>query len=143
MFFGRVGWMVLVGSILIPTDAFQGLAHTFSTVTMQFKGAYTRIQRLDEAVDLSPSTFVQYQSLEARKLWKEIKTEYKSNGLEGHGCSSEIDESEFFNAYENLPVYREEFFDCLDKRESENYDDCAGRDILDLDGAYRARVLVD
>jgi hypothetical protein len=35
---------------------------------MQLKGAYTHIQRLDEAVDFSPSTFVQYQSLEAKKL---------------------------------------------------------------------------
>jgi hypothetical protein len=61
LFFGSMGWMVLVGSILIPTAAFQGLAHPFSTVMMQLKGAYTCIQRLDEAVDLSPSTFVQYQ----------------------------------------------------------------------------------
>jgi hypothetical protein len=70
---------------------------------------------------------VQYQSLEAKKLWKEFTTEDKKNGLEGHGCSLEIDESEFFNAYENLPEYREEFFDCLEKRESESYDDCARR----------------
>jgi hypothetical protein len=48
---------------------------------MQLEGAYTRIQRLDEAVDLSPSTFMQYQSLEAKKLWKEIKTEDKKNGV--------------------------------------------------------------
>jgi hypothetical protein len=48
-----------------------------------------------------------------------------------------------FDAYENLPVYREEFFDCLEKHESENYDDCARRDHLDLDGAYSARVVVD
>jgi hypothetical protein len=70
LFLGSVGWMVLVGSILIPTAAFQGPAHPFSTVTIQLKGAYTRIQRLDEAIDLSPSTFVQYQSPEAKKLWK-------------------------------------------------------------------------
>jgi hypothetical protein len=61
LFFGSVGWMVLVGSILIPTAAFQGPVHPFSMVMMQLKGAYTRIQRLDEAVDLSPSTLVQYQ----------------------------------------------------------------------------------
>jgi hypothetical protein len=135
--------MVLVGSILIPTAAFQGPAHPFSTVTMQLKGAYTRIQRLDKAVDLSPLTFVQYQSLEAKKLWKELRTEDKKNELEGHGCLLEIDESEFSDAYENLPVNREEFFDCLEKCESENYVDCARRDILDLDGSYRARVVVD
>jgi hypothetical protein len=98
LFFGSVRWMVLVGSILIPTAAFQGAAHLFSMVTIQLKGAYTRIQRLDEAVDLSPSTFIQYQSLEAKKLWKECTAEDKNNGLGGHGCSLEIDESEFFDA---------------------------------------------
>jgi hypothetical protein len=70
LFFGSMAWMVQGGSILIPTATFQGPAHPFSTVTRQLKGAYTRIQRLDEAVDLSPSTFIQYQSLEAHKLWK-------------------------------------------------------------------------
>jgi hypothetical protein len=77
LFFGGMTWMVLGGSILIPTATFQGPAHPFSTVTRQLEGAYTRIQRLDEAVDLSPSTFMQYQSLEAKKLWKEIKSKQK------------------------------------------------------------------
>jgi hypothetical protein len=143
LFFGSMAWMVLVGSILIPTAAFQGPAHPFSTLTRQLEGAYTCIQRLDEAVDLSPSTFMQYQSLEAKKLWKEIKTEDKKNEVNGHGCSFEIDESVFFDAYENLPVYREEFFDCLEKFESENYDNWTRRDLLDLDGAYRDRVVVN
>jgi hypothetical protein len=70
LFFGSMAWMVLVGSILIPAAAFQGPANPLSTLTMQLKGAYTCIQRLEEAVDLSPSTFMQYQSLEAKKLWK-------------------------------------------------------------------------
>jgi hypothetical protein len=39
LFFGSVGWMVLVGSILIPMAAFQGPDHPFSTLTMQLKGA--------------------------------------------------------------------------------------------------------
>jgi hypothetical protein len=81
LFFGSMAWMVLVGSILIPTAAFQGPAHPFSTLTMHIKGAYTRIQRLDEAVDLSPPTSMQYQSLEAKKLWKEVTIEDKKNGL--------------------------------------------------------------
>jgi hypothetical protein len=110
---------------------------------MQLKGAYTRIQRLDEAVDLSPSTVMQYQSLEAKKLWKEIKTEDTKNGLKGHCCSFKIDESEFFDEYENLQVYREQFFDCLEKFESENYDNWTRLDLLDLDGAYHDRVVVD
>jgi hypothetical protein len=112
-------------------------------VTIQLKGAYIRIQCLDKPVDLSPSTFVQYQSLEAKKLWKEFTTEEEKNRVEEHSFSLEIDKSEFFDAYENLPVYREEFFDCLEKCESENYDDCARRDLLDLDGAYHARVVVE
>jgi hypothetical protein len=75
LFFGSMGWIVLVGSMLIPMAVFQGAAHPFSTVTMQLKGAYTRIQRLDEAVDLSPSTFLQGQSLEGNKLRKEFTTD--------------------------------------------------------------------
>jgi hypothetical protein len=143
LFFGSMVWMVLGGSILIPTVTFQGPAHPFSTMTRQLKVAYTRVQGLDEAVDFSPSTFIQYQSLEANKLWKEIKTEEKKNEVNGHGCSFEFDESEFFDAYENLPIYREEFFDCLEKFESENYDTWTRRDILDLDGTYRDLVVVD
>jgi hypothetical protein len=143
LLFGIMAWMVLGGSILIPTATFQGPVHPFSTLTRQLEGAYTRIQRLDEAVDLSPSTFMQYQSLEAKKLWKEIKTEEKKNEVNKHGCSFEIDESKFFDAYENLPVYREEFFYCLEKFESENYDNLTRRDLLDLGGTYRDRVVVD
>jgi hypothetical protein len=79
LFFGSMASMVLVGSILIPKATFQGPAHPFSTLTRQLEGAYTCIQRLDEAVDLSPSTFMKYQSLEAKKWWKEIKTEEKKN----------------------------------------------------------------
>jgi hypothetical protein len=86
---------------------------------------------------------MQYKSLEAKKLWKEIKTEDKKNGIKGHGCSFEIDESELFDAYKNLPVYREEFFDCLEKFESENYDNWTRRDLFDLNVAYRDRVVVD
>jgi hypothetical protein len=77
LFFGSMARMVLIGSILIPTAAFQGPVHPFLTLTMQIEGAYTRIQSLDEAVDLSPSTFMQYESLEAKKLWKEIKKKIK------------------------------------------------------------------
>jgi hypothetical protein len=40
---------------------------------------------------------MQYQSLEAKKLWKEIKTGEKKNEVNGHGCSFEFDESEFFD----------------------------------------------
>jgi hypothetical protein len=86
---------------------------------------------------------MQYQSLEAKKLWKEIKTEEKKNEVNGHGCSFEFDESEYFDAYENLPIYREEFFDCLKKFESENYDTWTRHDLLDLDGTYRDRAVVD
>jgi hypothetical protein len=143
LFFGSMACMVLGGSILIPTSTFQGPVHPFSTVTRQLKGAYTCIQRLDEAVDLSPSTFMQYQSLKVKKLWKEIKNRREKNEVNGHGCSFEFDDSEFFDAYEILPIYREEFLYCLEKFESENYDTWTRRDLLDLDGTYSDRVVVD
>jgi hypothetical protein len=86
---------------------------------------------------------MEYKSLEAKKMWKDIKTEEKKNEVNGHGSSFESDKSEFSDAYENLPIYREEFFDCLKKFESENYDTWTRRDLLDLDGTYRDRVVVD
>jgi hypothetical protein len=39
LFLGSVGWLILVGIILIPKSALQGPAQPFSTVKMQLKGA--------------------------------------------------------------------------------------------------------
>jgi hypothetical protein len=95
LFFRIMVWMVLGGSILIPTATFQGPAQPFSTVTRHLKGAYTRIQRLDEAVDWSPSTFIQHQSLEANKLWKEIKTEEKTMKITDMVARSNLTKASF------------------------------------------------
>jgi hypothetical protein len=52
-----------MGSILIPTAAFTGPDHPFSVMGRQVQGARNRIERLNEAVELTPSTFWQFQVL--------------------------------------------------------------------------------
>jgi hypothetical protein len=83
-----------MSSILIPTVAFTGPDHPFSVMGRQVQGARNRIDRLNEAVELTPSTFWQFQVLEMKKLLKETKEKTKN---EAHGCDYElIDEKEFF-----------------------------------------------
>jgi hypothetical protein len=88
-----------MGIILIPTAAFTGHPYPFSVMARQIKGTHHCIERLNEAVELTPSTLWQFQMLEGKKLWKEVTPTY-----ECHGCDSElIDENEFLDTYENLP----------------------------------------
>jgi hypothetical protein len=73
LFFGCVTWAVLMGSILIPTAAFAGPDPPFSVMGRQVQGARNRIERLNEAVELTPSTFWQFWVLEKKKLLKETQ----------------------------------------------------------------------
>jgi hypothetical protein len=82
-----------MGSILIPTASFTGPDHPLSLMGRQVQGARNRIERLNEAVELTPSTFWQVQVLEMKKLLKETQEKTKN---EAHGCDYElIDENEF------------------------------------------------
>jgi hypothetical protein len=129
IFFGCVTWAVLMGSILIPTAAFTGPGRPLSVMGRQVQGARNRIDRLNEAVELTPSTFWQFQVLEMKKLLKETKE--KTNN-EAHGCDYElINEKEFFDAHEILPIPWGRVFDCLDESDFEIYE---GRDLLRMNG---------
>jgi hypothetical protein len=129
---------VLVGSILVPTATFEGASHPFSVIKRQLMGAYSCIQRLNEAVDLSPSTLWQFQVLEANKLWKEIAKDKN----ECHAKNIElIDQNEFFDAHEILLVYHGgEFFECLEESVFEKYE---SRDIFHLDTVNKNRTVID
>jgi hypothetical protein len=139
LFFGCVTWAVLMGSILIPTAAFTGPDHPFLVMGRQVQGARNRIERLNEAVELTPSTFWQFQVLEIKKLLKETQEKTKN---EAHGCDYElIDEKEFFDAHEILRVYHGgEFFDCLDESDFEIHE---GRDLLRMNAIYKDIISID
>jgi hypothetical protein len=139
LFFGCVKWAVLTGSILIATAAFTGPDHPFSVMGRQVQGAQNRIKRLNEAVELTPSTFWQFQVLEMKKLLKETQEKTKN---EAHGCDCElIDEKEFFDAHEILPVYHgASFLYCLDESDFEIYE---GRDLLCMNAIYKDCISID
>jgi hypothetical protein len=93
LFFGCVTWAVLMGSILIPTAEFTGPDHLFSVMGRQVQGARNRIEQINEAGELTPSTFWQFQVLEMKKLLKETQEKPKNDA---RGCNYElIDEKEF------------------------------------------------
>jgi hypothetical protein len=93
LFFRCVTWAVLMDRILIPTATFTGPDHPFSVMRRQVQGARKRIERLNEAVELTPNMFWQFQMLKGKILLKETQEKMKN---EGHGCDSElIDENEF------------------------------------------------
>jgi hypothetical protein len=133
------GMGVLDGQHPVSTAAFTGPDHPFSVMGRQMQGAQNRIERLNEAVELTPSTFWQFQVLEMKKLLKETQEKPKN---EAHGCDYElIDEKECFDAHEILPVYHGgEFFDCLDESDFEIYE---GRDLLCMNAIYKDRISID
>jgi hypothetical protein len=133
------GMGVLDGQHPVSTAAFTGPDHPFSVMGRQMQGAQNRIERLNEAVELTPSTFWQFQVLEMKKLLKETQEKPKN---EAHGCDYElIDEKECFDAHEILPVYHGgEFFDCLDESDFEIYE---GRDLLCMNAIYKDLISID
>jgi hypothetical protein len=103
--------MILVVSILIRTSSCQGPAHPFSTAKKKLQGSYARIRFLDDAVKLSTGTSLQYHTMQANKLWKEseMKTKYTEKS-ERHCRNDEtFDDNVYFDSYENLPSFCEEF----------------------------------
>jgi hypothetical protein len=73
-----------------------------------------------------------------KKLLKE--TQEKTNN-EAHGCDYKlINEKEFFDAHEILPVYHGGVFDCLDESDFEIYE---GRDLLCMNAIYKYCISID
>jgi hypothetical protein len=140
LFFGNLTWMVLVARILVRTGAFQGHAQPFSISKMQLDGTHSRILRLDATVEVSSGTFLQYHAMEAKKLWKEsVKTTKDTKESELRCCDNDI----FFDVYESLLPFHEDFFDCFEEEQFENNEQYQGCDLLNLDAMYRARIVVD
>jgi hypothetical protein len=105
--------MVCVASVLVKTAAFQqGTTNDVSTAKMQLEGTYDHILHLDIAVELSRGTFLRYHAMEEKTLWKKSAEKTKvTNENESRCC----DDKTFFDAYENLPTFHEEFFDCFEE----------------------------
>jgi hypothetical protein len=104
---------------------------------MHLESTYGRIIRLDAVVELSPGMFLQYLTMEAKKFWKESTTQTKvTKESENHCCGDKT----FFDAYEDLPSFHEEFFDCFKEEEFENNEQHPSRNLLNLDSAHRARI---
>jgi hypothetical protein len=95
---------------------------------MQLESTYGRILCLDTAVELSPDTVLQYHATEERNFWKESTSQTKvTKESEDHF----FDDNTFFDSYENLPSFHEEFFDCFEEEEFENNEQ------------HRARIVID
>jgi hypothetical protein len=91
-------------------------------------------------VEMSPGTLLQYHAMEAKKFWKEsVTTKKVTKKSEDHCCNKKT----FFNAYENLPPFHEEFFDCFEEEEFENNEQHQVNDLLNPDSVHRAGIVVD
>lgn len=105
-------WMVLTGCIMLWKSAMIGMqatyhpldvvtdAETYHTMKRQLKRTYQRVEAIDDMVDISPSTFIQYQRMRLTEVHDLIKTkvyESKEDGdnNEPHG---------FSDAHEEVPT---------------------------------------
>jgi hypothetical protein len=95
-----------------------------------------RIQHLDTLVDLSPGTFTQYQTLQAKKWWSETFPKSKKKPEERH-C-----DDDYFDTYQKFPVETgDHFFDTEQELEfDENENLCY---VLNLDSIYKSRAIVN
>jgi hypothetical protein len=102
LFFFISTWGIMTGSIMVQKAFYQGQIpdHPFSLVNQQLAGTYTRMEALDRLLVLSPGVLLQYQKVQAQKLWLVMRpTQEKSNECEKQ---EEIDRhfNEFFNTYQ-------------------------------------------
>jgi hypothetical protein len=86
---------------------------------------------------MSPSTFTQYQKLQAKKWWSEVFPKDEVDKKELH-C-----DNDYFDTYQDLPVETgDHFFD----EEEEGFDlepDEKICDIRNLDSIYKSRTVVE
>jgi hypothetical protein len=96
---------------------------------------------LDSKVVLSPRTFVQYQSIQAKQAWYEI---YPKKSVEDE-MDEDVHEEEFFYSFQTLPFVLEYVFpEFLDSRDDlEIYEENSTHNLLQLDSIYRDRFVVD
>jgi hypothetical protein len=65
----------MTGSVMVSKDFYQGQnpEHPLSLVNQQLAGTYTQMEALDRLVVLSAGVLLQYQKLQAQKLWLEMR----------------------------------------------------------------------
>jgi hypothetical protein len=71
LYFFAASWLVFEGTVRVDSSSYQGQspAHPFQEVKSRLSATYDRIIDLDSKVVLSPGTFVQYQSIQAKQAW--------------------------------------------------------------------------
>jgi hypothetical protein len=119
LLFGCAVWPVMSSCIMAPAhiDPSKSCDHPFSVITSQVCDTYRRIDALSSMVDLSPGTFSQYQRIKGRELWSDV-----------HGPEDEVipkdvlHPEDYFDSYEDLPIYRETFFDTRENLDSTDYE---------------------
>jgi hypothetical protein len=99
LFFFIITWGIMKGYVMVHKSFYQGQipGYPFSLVNQQLAGNYTRIEALYRFVVLSPGVLLQYQKVQAQKLWLEMRPKQeKSNECEKQ---EEIDRhfDEFFD----------------------------------------------
>jgi hypothetical protein len=105
---------IMVPSHIHPSKS---CGHPFSVITSQVCHTYRRIDALSSMVDLSPGTFSQYQGIKGRELWLDV------HGHEDESIPKDVLHLEdYFDSYEDLPIYREAFFDTREHLDSVDYE---------------------
>jgi hypothetical protein len=75
LFFFISTWGIMTVSIMLSKEFYQGNTpeHTFSLINQNLVGTNTRMEALDRLVVLSPGVLLQYQKVQAQKLWLEMR----------------------------------------------------------------------
>jgi hypothetical protein len=70
-FFFISTWGTITGSVMLSKEFYQGQTpeYPFSLVNQQLAGTYTWMKALDRLVVLSPGVLLQYQKVQAQRLW--------------------------------------------------------------------------
>jgi hypothetical protein len=69
LYFFAASWLVFEGTVRVDPSSYQGHgpSHPFEEVMSRLSAMYVRIMDLNLKVVLSPGTFVQYQSIQAKQ----------------------------------------------------------------------------
>jgi hypothetical protein len=137
LYFFAASWMVFEGTFRVDSSSYQGqsTAHPFQEVKSRLSATYVRIIDLDSKVVLSPGTFVQYQSIQAKQAWYEM---YQKKSVER-------EMEDVVNEEEYLPCVLDNVFpEFLDAKDDlAIYEEHSIHNLLQLDSIYRDRFVVD
>jgi hypothetical protein len=117
LFFGCAAWLVMSSCGMVPSHIHPSKScdHPFSLITRQVGHTYRRIDALSSMVELSPGTFAQYQGIKGRELWSDLY------GPEDEVITNDVLHlDDYFDSYEDLPIYSEAFFDAREDLDSDD-----------------------